>query len=162
VRWYKAPSLPPSLFLSSYTCHNNHSTPITSPVQSNPVQTMSTSSSNPASPNALPYFSTRAFALHAIPISYALAYPPHLYFFTKLMSATGFKASNMAPRSNLSALSANLPKATTDMLWRARGCHLNALEGFPLFAAAMVSSHTNYHHIAFAFLTTLLPPQTAF
>ncbi|KAK4939079.1 hypothetical protein LTR10_020565 [Elasticomyces elasticus] len=105
---------------------------------------MSSSSSNPSTPNAIPYLSTRAFALHAIPISYALAYPPHLYFFTKLMSATGFKASNMTPRLNLSALSASLPKATTDMLWRARGCHLNAIEGFPLFAAAMLAgTYTN-------------------
>lgn len=86
------------------------------------------------------YFSTRAFALHAIPISYALAYPPHLYFFTKLMTATGFTATNQAPRSNLAVLGATLPKPTADMLWRARGCHLNALEGFPLFAAAMVNT----------------------
>ena len=92
-----------------------------------------------ASPKPMPYFSTRAFALHSIPISYALAYPPHIYMFSKLMTASKFTASNLVPRANLERMAATLPKATMDTLWKARGCHLNALEGFPLFAAAMVS-----------------------
>ncbi len=61
-----------------------------------------------------------------------------MYMFGKMMTASKFAASNMTPRANLERLGPSLPKATADMLWRARGCHLNALEGFPLFAAAMV------------------------
>jgi uncharacterized MAPEG superfamily protein len=60
------------------------------------------------------------------------------------MKASDFAASNVTPRANLELLGPSLPKATTDMLWRARGCHLNALEGFPLFAAAMVRPRTEY------------------
>lgn len=85
------------------------------------------------------YFSTRAFALHSIAISYALSWPPHVYLFGKLMKASNYAYSNIVPRVQLETLTPNLPKATTDMLWRARGCHLNTLETFPLFAAAMVS-----------------------
>lgn len=55
------------------------------------------------------------------------------------MSASKFTASNLVPRPNLERLADTLPKPTLDTLWKARGCHLNALEGFPLFAAAMVS-----------------------
>ncbi|EXJ87885.1 hypothetical protein A1O1_04812 [Capronia coronata CBS 617.96] len=55
-----------------------------------------------------------------------------------------YTASNMTPRANLERLGPTLPKQTADMLWRARRCHLNALEGFPLFAAAMIAGiYTN-------------------
>ena len=103
---------------------------------------MSSTKHSPTTPSLFPappaYFSTPAFALHAIPISYALALPPHMYFFSKIMTASNYAASNITPRANLATLADTLPKATTNMLWRARGCHINALEGFPLFAAAMV------------------------
>ncbi|KIW18518.1 hypothetical protein PV08_02806 [Exophiala spinifera] len=87
------------------------------------------------------FLSSRSFALHAIPISYALAYPPHVYVLGTLMkaSSSNYAFTNMVPRVNLERLGPSLPKATTDMLWRARGCHLNTLEGFPLFAAAMLA-----------------------
>lgn len=96
----------------------------------------------PVPRGTIPYFSTPAFALHSIPISYALSFPPHIYMFTKLMTASKFTASNLVPRPNLERFATTLPKPTLDLLWRARGCHLNALEGFPLFAAAMVSAFT--------------------
>ncbi|KIX03407.1 uncharacterized protein Z518_06959 [Rhinocladiella mackenziei CBS 650.93] len=93
----------------------------------------------PASPLKPSYWSTPAFALHAVPISYAMSWPPHIYLFSRIMKASHYAASNITPRANLELLGPTLPKATTDMLWRARGCHLNALEGFPLFAAAMLA-----------------------
>nr|KAK5435821.1 hypothetical protein LTR18_009823 [Exophiala xenobiotica] len=93
-----------------------------------------TSTSSP-----LPYFSSYAFAMHSIPLSYALAYPPHLYLFTKFIKASNYAYTNMVPRANLERLGPSLPRETADMLWRARGCHMNALEGFPLFAAAMLA-----------------------
>ena len=102
--------------------------------------TTSSPSSRPIS-SPLPYFSSYAFALHSIPLSYALAYPPHLYLFTKFVKASNYAYTNMVPRANLERLGPSLPKETADMLWRARGCHLNALEGFPLFAAAMVRAY---------------------
>ncbi|EXJ82804.1 hypothetical protein A1O3_06619 [Capronia epimyces CBS 606.96] len=112
------------------------------PASASSLRTPLSSPSPSVSPSS--YFSTRAFALHAIPISYALAYPPHLYMFAKLMTATNYAASNLTPRANLERLAPTLSKQTADMLWRARGCHLNALEGFPLFAAAMIAgTYTN-------------------
>lgn len=112
---------------------------------------MSGASTTPPPQSSWPYFSSRSFALHAIPVSYALAYPPHIYVLGKLMStstsSTAHAFTNMVPRVNLERLGPSLPKATTDMLWRARGCHLNALEGFPLFAAAMVSPWTQNRYI---------------
>ncbi|EXJ67673.1 uncharacterized protein A1O5_09019 [Cladophialophora psammophila CBS 110553] len=86
-----------------------------------------------------PYFSSYAFALHSIPAAWMLSVPPHAYLFSKLMTASGYAYSNLVPRAQLATLAPTLPKATADMLWRARGCHLNALEGFPLFAAAMLA-----------------------
>ncbi|KAH0839126.1 hypothetical protein AYO21_04720 [Fonsecaea monophora] len=85
------------------------------------------------------YFSSYAFALHSVPMAYMLSVPPHLYLFSKLMKASGYAYSNLVPRAQLATLAPTLPKATADVLWRARGCHLNALEGFPLFAAAMIA-----------------------
>ncbi|OQU99411.1 hypothetical protein CLAIMM_05047 [Cladophialophora immunda] len=85
------------------------------------------------------YFSSYAFALHSVPMAYMLSVPPHAYLFARLMKASGYAYSNLVPRAQLPTLAPTLPKATADMLWRARGCHLNALEGFPLFAAAMIA-----------------------
>ncbi|KIX99749.1 uncharacterized protein Z520_04385 [Fonsecaea multimorphosa CBS 102226] len=85
------------------------------------------------------YFSSYAFAFHSMPLAYMLSVPPHAYLFSKLMTASGYAYSNLVPRAQLATLAPTLPKATADMLWRARGCHLNALEGFPLFAAAVLA-----------------------
>ena len=59
--------------------------------------------------------------------------------FGKAMVASQGAASNLVPRANLDRIASLVPRATLDTLWKARGCHLNTLEGFPLFAAAMVS-----------------------
>jgi hypothetical protein len=111
-------------------------TTMSSPSSKPPTSYSSSRTTSTSSP--LRYFSSYAFAMHSIPLSYALAYPPHLYLFTKFMKASNYAYTNMVPRANLERLGPSLPRETADMLWRARGCHLNALEGFPLFAAAMV------------------------
>lgn len=56
------------------------------------------------------------------------------------MTASGYAYSNMLPRTNLEVLKTKIPEATWQTLVRARGAHLNAFEGFPFFAGAMVSS----------------------
>lgn len=45
------------------------------------------------------------------------------------------------PRENLSNLKGKIPGQVWDKLARARGAHLNAMEGIPMFAAAMVSNY---------------------
>lgn len=94
---------------------------------------MSTSANSPLSSTQTPNRS-----LLAIPAAYALAYPPYLYQFYRGMTASKFAATNIAPRTNLDILRGKIPISTYNSLVRARGAHLNALEGFPLFAAAMV------------------------
>jgi uncharacterized MAPEG superfamily protein len=84
------------------------------------------------------HFPPHNYSLHAIPIAYALAFPPALYQFTKGMLASNYAATNIIPRTNIETLKSKVPADTWQKLVRARGCHLNALEGFPLFAAAMV------------------------
>jgi uncharacterized MAPEG superfamily protein len=79
------------------------------------------------------------WSVHAIPAAYCLAFPPYLYQFAKSMTASKYTATNIVPRTNLESLKGKLDTNTWQKLARARGAHLNALEGFPLFAAAMVS-----------------------
>jgi uncharacterized MAPEG superfamily protein len=78
------------------------------------------------------------WSIHAIPAAYMLAFPPYLYQFARGMTASNYTATNIVPRTNLEALKSKLDSRTWQKLARARGVHLNALEGFPLFAAAMV------------------------
>lgn len=54
------------------------------------------------------------------------------------MTTSSYTATNVLPRTNLELLRNKIPEATWQSLVRARGAHLNALEGFPLFAGAMV------------------------
>lgn len=79
------------------------------------------------------------WSLHAIPAAYMLAFPPYLYQFARGMTASNYSATNIVPRTNLESLKSKVDSNTWQKLARARGAHLNALEGFPLFAAAMVS-----------------------
>jgi uncharacterized MAPEG superfamily protein len=80
----------------------------------------------------------RNFAFPSIAAAWALNLVPHGYYFVKMMSASNYSATNITPRTNLDILKARLPAATWNTLARARGAHLNAIEGFPLFAACMV------------------------
>jgi uncharacterized MAPEG superfamily protein len=81
---------------------------------------------------------TKNLALPSIAAAWALNLVPHGYYFVKMMSASNYTATNVTPRTNLDTLKIRLPAATWSALARARGAHLNALEGFPLFAACMV------------------------
>ena len=82
------------------------------------------------------------WSLHAVAGAYALAFPPHLYGFAKAMVASNYSYTNVTPRTNIdsAALKSKVDGNTWQKLVKARGCHVNALEGFPLFAAAMVCS----------------------
>lgn len=77
-------------------------------------------------------------ALPSIAAAWALNLAPHGYYFVKMMSASNWTATNVTPRTNLDTLKTRLPAATWSTLARARGAHMNAIEGFPLFAACMV------------------------
>lgn len=50
------------------------------------------------------------------------------------------------PRTNMDALKGKVPASVWNQCYRARCAHMNALEGFPLFAAAMVRFFHNYLH----------------
>jgi uncharacterized MAPEG superfamily protein len=80
----------------------------------------------------------RNLAFPSIAAAWALNLVPHGYYFVKMMSASNYSATNATPRTNLDTLKTRLPAATWNTLARARGAHLNAIEGFPLFAACMV------------------------
>ncbi len=81
---------------------------------------------------------TKNFAFQSITAAYALNWIPHGYYFVKMMGVSKGEATNITPRTNLDTLKTRLPAETWKTLARARGAHLNALEGFPLFAACMV------------------------
>jgi len=80
------------------------------------------------------------YSLQAIPAAFLFAIIPHGYGMARLMYETSNKSSIAMPRTNLDAWKSKLPAATWNHLARARGAHLNSLEVFPLFAAAVVSS----------------------
>jgi uncharacterized MAPEG superfamily protein len=80
----------------------------------------------------------RNLAFPSIAAAWALNLVPHGYYFVKMMAASNYSATNITPRTNLDTLKTRLPAATLNTLARARGAHLNAIEGFPLFAACMV------------------------
>ena len=85
-----------------------------------------------------PSLSPYNYSFHAIAGAYALAFPPVMWQFAKGMTASNYQATNLVPRTNLDILKSKVDSNTWQKLVRARGAHLNALEGFPLFAAAMV------------------------
>lgn len=78
------------------------------------------------------------YSIHSIPAAYMLAFPPYMYQFARGMVASNYATTNIVPRTNLEALRGKVDTKTWQTLACARGAHLNALEGFPLFAAAMV------------------------
>lgn len=88
-----------------------------------------------------PPYQTKNYSLLAIPTAYALAFPPYLYQFVRSMTASSYTTTNIIPRTNLDVLKSKIPDSTWQSLVRARGAHLNAFEGFPLFAGAMVSAY---------------------
>lgn len=81
-------------------------------------------------------------AVYYIPAAYGLAIVPHVYYFTRMTIATNFGWSNISPRQNWDFVKSNVPEHLYQRCLRARAAHLNALEGFPLFAAAVVRYNT--------------------
>lgn len=79
------------------------------------------------------------YSLQAIPAAFLFGILPHGYGTARLMLATKGQNSIAMPRTNLETWKSKLPAATWNHLARARGAHLNSMEVFPLFAAAMVS-----------------------
>lgn len=79
------------------------------------------------------------WSIQAIPAVFALGLVPHLYYHASLMLATKGQMSVAQPRTNLDAWKGRLSSEVWNHLAKARGAHLNSMEVFPLFAAAMVS-----------------------
>ncbi|KAJ5223495.1 hypothetical protein N7468_008037 [Penicillium chermesinum] len=75
-------------------------------------------------------------SIQAVLAAYGLALAPHGYYVVKTMAHDPGVTSNILPRDNLSALKGKIPAGVWDKLARARGAHMNAMEGFPFFAAA--------------------------
>ncbi|KAF2766640.1 hypothetical protein EJ03DRAFT_174756 [Teratosphaeria nubilosa] len=85
--------------------------------------------------------STSNFSLQSIPLAFGLSFAPHLYYTSGLMLASKGKMSIAQPRSNLETWKSKLSPNVWSHLARARGAHLNSMEVFPLFAAAMVAGN---------------------
>lgn len=118
-----------------------------------------------------PSSTTHNYSIQAIPAAFLFAIIPHGYGMARLMYETKNQNStamyanqsrqtsiyfsiqspnllthNTRPRTNLETWKSKLPTATWNHLARARGAHLNSLEVFPLFAAAMVRLQTPPQH----------------
>jgi len=79
------------------------------------------------------------YALPSIAAAYGLAFVPNYYNVLRMMAATGGKWSFAMPRTNMDTLKSKVPVSIWNQCYRARCAHINALEGFPLFAAAMLA-----------------------
>ncbi|KAK3678528.1 hypothetical protein LTR78_001826 [Recurvomyces mirabilis] len=80
------------------------------------------------------------WSYHSIPYAFALGLAPHLYYTSRMMVASKGKMSMADPRTNLQAWKGKMPEILWHHLSRARGAHLNSMEIFPLYAAAVVSA----------------------
>lgn len=78
------------------------------------------------------------YSIHAIPAAYIFALSPQLYVFARAMKASNYTATNITPRLNIDNLRGKINNNTWQTLVRARGAHLNGLEGFGIFGIAMV------------------------
>ena len=102
---------------------------------------------------------TYNYSYHAIPAAFLFGFIPHGYGLTRLMIATKNKMSIAMPRTNLDTWKGKLPTDLWNHLARARGAHLNSMEVFPLFAAAMVAGNVagleaaDLNNVALSFFT---------
>ncbi|EEH36429.1 hypothetical protein PAAG_06847 [Paracoccidioides lutzii Pb01] len=83
--------------------------------------------------------STDNWSIHSIAGAFMVGLVPHGYYVLKLASIG--KLSNILPRDHFSSLKGRIPTETWSKLCRAQGAHLNAMEGLPLFAAAMIAGN---------------------
>ncbi|TKA26778.1 hypothetical protein B0A50_04224 [Salinomyces thailandicus] len=74
-------------------------------------------------------------------MAFGLGLVPHLFYTGRLMLASKGQMSIAHPRNNLENWKGKLPTAVWSQLSRARGAHLNSMEVFPLFAAAVVAGN---------------------
>ncbi|GES61806.1 membrane-associated, eicosanoid/glutathione metabolism (MAPEG) protein [Aspergillus terreus] len=81
------------------------------------------------------------YSVHSIAAAYGLGLVPHGYYYVKMMANANGMASNILPRENLTNLKGKLPAQIWSKLAKARGAHLNAMEGLPLFAVAMLAGN---------------------
>ncbi|KAF7131020.1 hypothetical protein CNMCM5793_003955 [Aspergillus hiratsukae] len=81
------------------------------------------------------------YSIHSIAAAYAVGLFPHGYYYVMMMANAKEHATNIVPRENLSNLKGRLPAQIWQQLAKARGAHLNAMEGLPLFAAAMLAGN---------------------
>lgn len=84
---------------------------------------------------------TYNYSYHAIPAAFLFGILPHTYMTARLMIATTTQMSFAMPRNNLDTWKGKLPTDLWNHLSRARGAHLNSMEVFPLFAAAMLAGN---------------------
>ncbi|KAJ5461795.1 uncharacterized protein N7458_003347 [Penicillium daleae] len=85
--------------------------------------------------------SSNNYSIHSIVAAYGLGIAPHGYYIVKMMANAKGQSSNILPRENLSNLKGRISSQVWDKLARARGAHLNAMEGIPMFAAAMLAGN---------------------
>ncbi|KAJ5222645.1 uncharacterized protein N7469_008885 [Penicillium citrinum] len=85
--------------------------------------------------------SNNNYSIHSIIAAYGLGIAPHGYYLIKMMANANGQSSNILPRENLTNLKGKISSQVWDKLARARGAHLNALEGIPMFAAAMLAGN---------------------
>ncbi|OOQ91194.1 hypothetical protein PEBR_01350 [Penicillium brasilianum] len=85
--------------------------------------------------------SSNNYSIHSIVAAYGLGIAPHGYYIVKMMANSKGQSSNILPRENLYNLKGRIPGQVWDKLARARGAHLNAMEGIPMFAAAMLAGN---------------------
>ncbi|KAH8424240.1 uncharacterized protein LDX57_001998 [Aspergillus melleus] len=85
--------------------------------------------------------STTNYSIASIIAAYGVGAAPHGYYLVQMMANAKGQASNILPRENLSKLKGNIPAAVWDTMARARGAHSNAMEGLPMFAAAMIAGN---------------------
>ncbi|KAJ5306754.1 hypothetical protein N7508_005769 [Penicillium antarcticum] len=83
--------------------------------------------------------STNNYSIPSIIAAYGLGIAPHGYYLVKMMANAKGQSSNIFPRENLSTLKGQISTQVWERLARARGAHLNAMEGLPIFAAAMLT-----------------------
>ncbi|KAF9888137.1 hypothetical protein FE257_009273 [Aspergillus nanangensis] len=81
------------------------------------------------------------YSIHSIAAAYGLGLIPHGYYYVKMMANAKGAASNLVPRENMTNLKSQLPAQVWNKLAKARGAHLNAMEGLPLFAVAMLAGN---------------------
>ncbi|KAI9034810.1 MAPEG family protein [Aspergillus affinis] len=97
-------------------------------------------------PRPIPKISTTNYSIPSIIATYGIGLAPNGYYLVKVMANTKGQASNILPRENLPKLKGSIPAPVWDILARARGAHLNAMEGLPMFAAAMIAGNVAKIH----------------